>query len=173
MSDLPKYSRSGFDTTETDSLVKGDRRGSLDGPAPSYPPTAGSSSNGLANITYTFIPQWPVPGKRANVLGVLGRNSEVSHLNLLHFYATFTDDQETIDIVRRAFPQLKEYADERIQLEVGMEGQNADQWSAFMDEAWPRFATQPPTRMKITVADAPGDAGKRELLVYTASGHKR
>lgn len=78
MSDLPKYSRSGFDTTETDSLVKSDRRGSLDGPAPSYPPTAGSSSNGLANITYTFVPQWPVPGKRTNVLGVLGRNTEVS-----------------------------------------------------------------------------------------------
>jgi hypothetical protein len=84
MSDLPKYTRSGFDTSETDSLVKGDRRGSLDGPAPSYPPTAGSSSNGLANITYTFIPQWPVPGKRANVLGVLGRNTEVSHPHLLH-----------------------------------------------------------------------------------------
>jgi hypothetical protein len=78
MSDLPKYSRSGFDTTETDSLVKSDRRGSLDGPAPSYPPTAGSSSNGLANITYSFIPQWPVPGKRTNVLGVLGRDTEVS-----------------------------------------------------------------------------------------------
>jgi hypothetical protein len=82
-----------------------------------------------------------------------------------------TDEKETIDIVRRAFPQLKEYADERIQLEVGVDGQNADQWSGFMDEAWPRFATQPPTRMKITVADAPGDAGKRELLSYTATRH--
>jgi hypothetical protein len=91
MSDLPKYSRSGFDTTETDSLVKSDRRGSLDGPAPSYPPTAGSSSNGLANITYSFIPQWPVPGKRTNVLGVLGRNTEVStHTSI--FCATYTDE---------------------------------------------------------------------------------
>jgi len=78
MSDLPKYSRSGFDTSETESLVKGDRRGSLDGPA-AYPPQAGSSSNGLANITYSFIPQWPVPGKRTNVLGVLGRDTEVCH----------------------------------------------------------------------------------------------
>jgi hypothetical protein len=91
MSDLPKYSRSGFDTSETESLVKSDRRGSLDGPAPSYPPTAGSSSNGLANITYSFIPQWPVPGKRTNVLGVLGRNTEVStHTSIL--CATYTDE---------------------------------------------------------------------------------
>lgn len=82
MSELPKYSRSGFDTTETDSLVKSDRRGSLDGPAPSYPPAAGSSSAGLPNITYSFIPQWPVPGKRTNVLGVLGRDTEVSHFHI-------------------------------------------------------------------------------------------
>jgi hypothetical protein len=57
---------------------------------------------------------------------------------------------------------LKEYADERIHLEVGVEGQKDDQWSGFMDEAWARFATQPPTRMKVTVADAPGDAQKSE-----------
>jgi len=57
---------------------------------------------------------------------------------------------------------LKEYADERIVLEVGVEGQKDDQWSGFMDEAWQRFATQPPTRMKVTVADAPGDARKSE-----------
>jgi hypothetical protein len=80
MSDLPKYSRSGFDTTETDSLVKAGGRGSLDGPGlglAAYPPRAESTTNGLSNITYSFIPQYPVKGKRQNVLGVLGRNTEV------------------------------------------------------------------------------------------------
>jgi len=80
MSDLPKYSRSGFDTTETDSLVKGSGRESFDGPGiAAYPPRAESSTNGLSNITYSFIPQYPVKGKRQNVLGVLGRNTEVRH----------------------------------------------------------------------------------------------
>jgi hypothetical protein len=78
MSDLPKYSRiPGFEASETESLVKG--RGSLDG-TPAYPPRAEAQASGAGphNITYTFVPQWPVPGKRTNVLGVLGRDTDVS-----------------------------------------------------------------------------------------------
>jgi hypothetical protein len=33
-----------------------------------------------------------------------------------------------------------------------------------MDEAWAQFATQPPTRMKVQVADGPGDARRRKLV---------
>ena len=32
-----------------------------------------------------------------------------------------------------------------------------------MDDAWSQFATKAPSRMKVTVADGPGDARRRKL----------
>jgi hypothetical protein len=80
MSDLPQYSRiPNSETGERDSLVKAGRS-SLDAPIPSYPPRAGASSTTTYNnVTYTFAPRYPVKGTTQNVLGILGRDREVSH----------------------------------------------------------------------------------------------
>jgi hypothetical protein len=80
MSDLPQYSRvPNAETGERDSLIKAGRS-SLDESAPSYPPRAGASSaTTYSNVTYTFAPRYPVKGNTQNVLGVLGRDRDVSH----------------------------------------------------------------------------------------------
>jgi hypothetical protein len=84
MSDLPRYTRTPkLDESETEALVK-KARGSFDledeGEAPSYPPRAGPSGSGLKNVTYEFDPVYPMEGDRQHVLGVLGRDKEVSRL---------------------------------------------------------------------------------------------
>ena len=83
MSDLPRYTRTpNIDESETEALVKKGDRDSLDlvdeDEVPSYPPRAGPSGTGLKNVTYEFAPRWPMEGDRQRVLGVLGRDKEVS-----------------------------------------------------------------------------------------------
>lgn len=84
MSALPRYSKTpNLDESETEGLFKGDRT-SLDNDdvvdgLTAYPPRpGGSSTSGLHNVTYIFEPDYPVKGNRQRVLGVLGRDREVS-----------------------------------------------------------------------------------------------
>jgi hypothetical protein len=37
-----------------------------------------------------------------------------------------------------------------------------DRWGIVMDEAWARFYKNPPTRLRVQIKDAPGDAEARE-----------
>lgn len=164
MSGLPKYTRMpDLESGEADSLVKGGRN-SFDETVPSYPPQGESSSTSVGhNVTYTFEPIYPVKGKKRHVMGRLGTTREVSlgircgtsseESRLIH--------QETIDVVRRAFPEVAKYPDSRIEFEVGIDGSKED-WGGLMDDAWSQFATQAPSRIKVTVADGPGDARRRK-----------
>lgn len=64
-------------------------------------------------------------------------------------------------MVRRAFPEIDQYPDERIEFEVGIDGSKED-WGGLMEDAWTQFATQPPSRIKVQITDQPGDARRRE-----------
>jgi hypothetical protein len=92
-----------------------------------------------------------------------------------------TDGQETVDMVQRAFPTLAKYPAGRIDFEVSdLAPANPNpsgpqqypppriEWSKVMDEAWPQFKRKPPSRIRVTVRDAPGDEGKRECHVIMA-----
>lgn len=53
---------------------------------------AGSSLRGgndedRVNVTYVFEPRWPVKGKKEQVVGVLGRDKDVSSTPPLQFIA--------------------------------------------------------------------------------------
>lgn len=83
MSDLPRYSRTpNVDASETEALVKGGRSSFDDieqTAAPTYPPVAGSSSSGSRrNVTYEYEPEYPRKGNHTRVLGILGRDKDVS-----------------------------------------------------------------------------------------------
>ena len=77
MSILPLYQR--VATADADDHDSYDSHKSLvnDEPAPSYPPMA-SSSETHSNVTYTFVPRWPIKGKPQDALGVLGGTKAVS-----------------------------------------------------------------------------------------------
>jgi hypothetical protein len=83
--------------------------------------------------------------------------------------------QETVDMVQRAFPTLAKYPAGRIAFEVSEiapsnPNPNTPQqyppprieWAKVMDEAWPQFKRKPPSRIRVTVRDAPGDEERRE-----------
>ena len=66
-----------------------------------------------------------------------------------------TDKEETIHIVQKGFPELAEFDEERITF---LNGDGA----IIFDEAWEHFASSPPEKLQIKVADAPGDWDKRK-----------
>ncbi|ORX37946.1 hypothetical protein BD324DRAFT_656176 [Kockovaella imperatae] len=116
-------------------------------PPPSYPPQASGSQAHRPNVTYVFVPRWPVKGEQKSVLGV----------------AAGKDD--TIDLVRRAFPVLAEYSPDRIEFLAPSTPEtqidNITQWSQILDEAWHGIETNPPARLKVQVIDGPGDLEER------------
>lgn len=90
---------------------------------------------------------------------------------------TQADIQETVDMVRRAFPTLAKYPAGRIAFEVSDLAPASTQitpqqyppprseWAKVMDEAWPQFKRKPPSRIRVTVIDAPGDDQRRKLYI--------
>lgn len=79
-------------------------------------------------------------------------------------------------MVQRAFPTLAKYPAGRIAFEVSETAPSnpppggvqqyppaRSEWAKVMDEAWPQFKRKPPSRIRVTVRDAPGDESRREL----------
>ena len=65
-------------------------------------------------------------------------------------------------MVRRAFSHLADYPPERIDFlsPVVPDAKTDDDkaWSRILDEAWENFESNPPARLRVQIADAPGDA---------------
>ncbi|WVF67021.1 hypothetical protein IAT40_001764 [Kwoniella sp. CBS 6097] len=126
-----------------------------DEPAPAYPPRLGESLGGeniRHNVTYTFMPRWPIKGTQEDALGVLGETKE-----------------ETVSIVQRGLPSLAAYPAHRIEflsplpVEVNSNGTpQFDRWGKILDEAWPTFKHNPPKALRVQIADLPGDAERRQ-----------
>jgi hypothetical protein len=65
------------------------------------------------------------------------------------------DEEETIQIVQKGFPDLAEFDEDRISF---LNGDDA----IIFDEAWEHFGSNPPEKLKIKVSDAPGEKEKRK-----------
>ncbi|WRT68304.1 uncharacterized protein IL334_005280 [Kwoniella shivajii] len=145
MSLLPQYRKDVKNDEESVPLFSSD-----DDSLPAYPPRVGESSGTTThNVTYTFVPRWPIKGSQQDALGVLGESKE-----------------ETIAIVQRGFNTLAEYSPDRIEflspVEVDSEGKvRDDRWGKVLDEAWPGFKSNPPRRLRVQIADGPGDEQRR------------
>ncbi|WVQ94597.1 hypothetical protein IAU59_001677 [Kwoniella sp. CBS 9459] len=126
-----------------------------DEPAPAYPPRVGESSGGDStrhNVTYTFMPRWPIKGTEEHALGVLGETQE-----------------ETVAIVQRGMPALAAFPAHRIEflsplpVEISADGRlQRERWGKILDEAWPTFKHNPPKALRVQVADLPGDGERRQ-----------
>jgi hypothetical protein len=89
MSNLPKYQREATDLESAPFLHERDERSSLDvdrRTVPVYPPSFGldgaaEGEEGRKNVTYTFVPRWPVEGEIQDAIGVIGRNRNVSSIS--------------------------------------------------------------------------------------------
>jgi len=82
-------------------------------------------------------------------------------------YSSISDvtyQEETIQIVQKGFPELAEFDQDRITF---LNGDGA----IIFDEAWEHFASTPPEKLKIKVADAPGDWEKRKSIQYREGLH--
>lgn len=86
-------------------------------------------------------------------------------------------------MVQRAFPTLAKYPAARILFEVSDIASSAtipahpqqypparSEWAKVMDEAWPQFRRKPPSRIRVTVKDAPGDDDRSESMPWRAGG---
>jgi hypothetical protein len=67
------------------------------------------------------------------------------------------DEEETIQIVQKGFPDLAEFDEDRISF---LNGEDA----VIFDEAWEHFGSSPPEKLKIIVSDAPGEKEKRKAI---------
>ena len=178
MSILPQYQR--VPATQLDDDVVYDHHKSVidDEPAPSYPPMPTSSSSGNhSNVVYTFIPRWPITGETQDALGMLGANKDVRPLPISS--GGYTDDgsspsfdpplpvpQETVAMVQRGFPTLAEYPPDRIEFHVPVKLDGFGQpevWGKVLDEAWGGFDRDPPTKLRVQVADLPGEERARHV----------
>lgn len=91
------------------------------------------------------------------------------------FYTSASTDilQEAISIVQSGFRDLDAFDADRIELlapvnpgEIGLN----DDWGLIMDEAWAKFKSSPPRRLKVQIRDGPGDKEARELFhIHCAS----
>jgi hypothetical protein len=66
--------------------------------------------------------------------------------------------------VQRGIPGLAEFDSSRISFQKEVPGQPGSHWAIILDEAWDHFRDDPPSTLKIVVADEPGDKELRELL---------
>lgn len=175
MSDLPQYSYNDADL-ESAPLVPADRKGQSGWSDSAVQATSNLNSSGPSgsgqprhNVLYVFEPVYPVPGKREQVVGLLGRSKD-----------------ECTAIAQRAFPTLLAYPDERIIFEVcslpaydlgaqvngtaratgpaPVPGQlptsyppGSQGWSRIMDDAWDQFAVCPPGRLRVRVEESTSD----------------
>ncbi|KAJ9092900.1 hypothetical protein QFC21_006612 [Naganishia friedmannii] len=141
MSDLPRYelvpSHDASDSKSHRGPAHGDEE---QGFFLSAAEVGTSSSSGAApsRICYSFKPEYPVPGKEEDVVGIRG-----------------TSKQHTIAIVKRAFQTLEAYPDERIEFllpSTDSETVTKDtKWFRMLDEAWAGLDAHPPSVMRVQV----------------------
>jgi hypothetical protein len=67
------------------------------------------------------------------------------------------DIQETIEIVQRGIDGLSTIDPDRMTFKIQLGTGESQHWAKVLDEAWERFDVDPPKRLAIVVADAPGD----------------
>lgn len=78
--------------------------------------------------------------------------------------------QETIDVVKEAFPALREYPDDRITFYILTDAEGSRKsWSRLLDDGWVDIVSNPPPSMQVKVEDGPGDARKREWRIILAT----
>jgi len=65
--------------------------------------------------------------------------------------------QETIQIVQRGIEGLSTIDPDRLIFKIQLGTGESQHWAKVLDEAWDRFDADPPKRLAIVVADAPGD----------------
>lgn len=70
-----------------------------------------------------------------------------------------TYTQETIAIVRAAFPPLREFPPDRVEF---MLKNNGSDWQRVLPNVWETIAKDPPERLGVRIADGPGDAEERQ-----------
>lgn len=99
MPDLPEYQRLPTADDDTHSSAAGaDTKAGAewsDNP-PTYPPSSSTSASGSDHppgiITFIFVPRWPIKGETESVLGVMGKNRDVSTA----FFSTMTNHTTVI-----------------------------------------------------------------------------
>jgi hypothetical protein len=67
------------------------------------------------------------------------------------------DIQETIEIVQRGIEGLSTIDPDRMTFKIQLGTGESQHWAKVLDEAWERFDADPPERLAVVVADAPGD----------------
>jgi hypothetical protein len=65
--------------------------------------------------------------------------------------------QETIQIVQRGIERLSTIDPDRLRFSILVGTGESQHWAKVLDEAWERFDADPPERLAVVVADAPGD----------------
>lgn len=72
--------------------------------------------------------------------------------------------QETIQCLRRGFPALSEYPDERIEFLVpnNVDSTATPTWARVLEEAWEGFEEIPPKQILFQISDGPGDSDASE-----------
>jgi len=72
-------------------------------------------------------------------------------------------------MIQRAFPNLSNFPSGRIEFlapeDKDAKVENVNAWSRILDETWDRFKYASPDRLKVQIADGPGDEDRRESLV--------
>lgn len=166
MSDLPKYQR----LPDVEQGLWGDKSISLSdegGPeaGPSdhvdpeavYPPTTGGK-----RVDLCFRPRYPCGGVKEDAWGEIGRTQAVRHAlrrRVIFPDLVLTHPQETIAIVRAAFPPLREFPPDRVEF---MLKNNGSDWQRVLPNVWETIAKDPPERLGVRIADGPGDAEERQ-----------
>lgn len=67
--------------------------------------------------------------------------------------------QETVDIVRRLFPELQDHPPERVELLL----LSTLGWQPVIPKVWHTVAEDPPDQLGVRIADLPGQEKRRTL----------
>lgn len=158
---LPQYSKQyksdDIDGDEANEpFLNASHRASTETAPPTYPPGPSTTGQtGRSNVQYKYEPEYPRKGSNKAAVGLMGRTKQVKLFNTSSI--SQLNNEETIEIVQRGFPELAEYDQDRISFKTG---DNA----IIFDEAWEHFGQHPPEVLKVMVADAPGEAERREFI---------
>ncbi|KAI5453045.1 hypothetical protein NCC49_006573 [Naganishia albida] len=148
MSDLPRYELIPSHDADVKS-PSGARPGDEESGWPTNNGASTSTMVAPSRICYSFNPEYPVPGKAEDVVGIRG-----------------TSKEHTIAIVKRAFPTLQAYPDDRIEFLLPSADSEAvtkdTKWFRMLDEAWVGLDTQPPAVMRVQVSPNATDLLKQK-----------
>lgn len=68
------------------------------------------------------------------------------------------DGQETVDIMREAFPALQDFPPERVELLLKL---SSGDWENMLPSVWDIVVSDPPSELGVRIADGPGDERTR------------